>query len=49
MQHAARESAFDSFSLPRWTTIDRGVRRTGIDRGVRRTGEPQPTLKHCTW
>ena len=40
MQHAVRESASVSFSLPPWTTIGRGVRRTGA---------PQPTLEHCTW
>ena len=40
MQHAVRESASVSFSLPPWTTIGRVVRLTGA---------PQPTLKHCTW
>ena len=40
MQHAARESASDSFSLPPWTSIGRGVRRTGAH---------HPTLKYCTW
>ena len=40
MQHAVRESASDSFSLPPWTIIGREVRRAGV---------PQPTLKHCAW
>ena len=40
MQHAVRESALDSFSLPPWTTTGRGVRRTVA---------PKPTQKRCTW
>ena len=40
MLHAVRENASHSFSVPPWTAIGRGVRRTGAN---------QPTLKHCIW